>query len=293
MPGVLVGNHLAGRLKELGIRTVFGVPGDYGLALIETLEREGLTWVGAPNELVAAYAADGYARIKGAAALFTTFGPGELSALAGIGGSFCEDVPIVHIVGHPALRIQKNDHGVVMHHTLADLRYDHYVKMFAEISVATTVLHDGEKAAAEIDRVLNAMVYHSKPVYIGIPEDLVHHEIQGAPTAEINLNLTADPETVQTTVTCIMEMLGSSKAPVLIVDGGGARHTWKAHVNPLIDALKIPFFVTSYGKGLATEESPHYSGPYAGPVSHANVIKALDKSDIILWLGCAQTDINT
>ena len=38
-------------------------------------------WVGCANELVAGYAADGYARIKGIGALVTTFGVGELSAV--------------------------------------------------------------------------------------------------------------------------------------------------------------------------------------------------------------------
>jgi pyruvate decarboxylase len=42
--------------------------------------------------------------------------------------------------------------------------------MSAEISCATTVIRDGPSAAGEIDRVLNAMLFHSKPVYIGIPE---------------------------------------------------------------------------------------------------------------------------
>ena len=36
------------------------------------------------------HAADGYARIKGIAALITTFGVGELSAINGIAGSYAE-----------------------------------------------------------------------------------------------------------------------------------------------------------------------------------------------------------
>ena len=41
-----------------------------------------IEWVGNANELNAAYASDGYARVKGTlAVLITTFGVGELSAL--------------------------------------------------------------------------------------------------------------------------------------------------------------------------------------------------------------------
>jgi indolepyruvate decarboxylase len=36
----------------------------------------------------AAYSADGYARVKGLAAINTTYGPGELNALSGIAGAY-------------------------------------------------------------------------------------------------------------------------------------------------------------------------------------------------------------
>ncbi len=87
------------------------------LRLLDLPEKEGLNWIGTPNELVGAYAADGYARYKGFGALVTTFGPGELSALCGIGGAFCECVPVVHIVGYPTTAAQAS--GKILHHTLA------------------------------------------------------------------------------------------------------------------------------------------------------------------------------
>lgn len=95
---------------------------DYELALLDLVEPAGLKWTGTPNELVGAYAADGYARQKGAGALVTTFGPGELSALCGIGGANCEFVPIVHIVGYPTEAAQKS--GNILHHSLGDLKYE-------------------------------------------------------------------------------------------------------------------------------------------------------------------------
>jgi pyruvate decarboxylase len=56
---------------------------------------------GNPNELIAAYAADGYGRLSGVGALVTTFGPGELSGYCGHAGAYAEFVPVVHIVGYP------------------------------------------------------------------------------------------------------------------------------------------------------------------------------------------------
>lgn len=90
---------------------------DYELALLDLLPKAGLDWKGNPNELNASYAADGYARISnGIGALVTTYGPGELSALCGIAGAYCEYVPVLHIVGYPSVEIQKR-HEIV-HHSL-------------------------------------------------------------------------------------------------------------------------------------------------------------------------------
>ena len=62
-----------------------------------------LTWLGNCNELNAAYAADGYTRIKGVpAALVTTYAVGELSAMNGVAGAYAEHAGMIHIVGMTA-----------------------------------------------------------------------------------------------------------------------------------------------------------------------------------------------
>jgi pyruvate decarboxylase len=73
-------SYVVERLKQCGVKSVFGVPGDYNLELLE--KDDTLQWVGNANELNAAYASDGYARVSGElAVVITTFGVGELSAL--------------------------------------------------------------------------------------------------------------------------------------------------------------------------------------------------------------------
>jgi indolepyruvate decarboxylase len=77
--------HVLSRLRDIGITDVFGVPGDFAFAINDAIcNHPGVRWVGCCNELNAAYAADGYARIKGVAALCTTYGVGELSAINGV-----------------------------------------------------------------------------------------------------------------------------------------------------------------------------------------------------------------
>src|SRR5215468_12074141 len=90
-----IGDFLLRRLREAGIRHLFGVPGDYNLALLQQLQdARALAWVGTCNELNSSYAADGYARLSGLGALLVTNGVGALSAINGIGGSYSEHVPV-------------------------------------------------------------------------------------------------------------------------------------------------------------------------------------------------------
>jgi pyruvate decarboxylase len=71
--------------------------------LDELFEINDLTWQGMCNELNAAYAADGYARIRGLpGVLVTTYAVGELSALNGIAGAYAEHAGLIHIVGTPS-----------------------------------------------------------------------------------------------------------------------------------------------------------------------------------------------
>jgi len=75
-------------------------------------------WIGNCNELNASCAADGYARIRGLAAVVVTNGVRALSAITGIAGASSEHVPVICICGSiPARAVQRGD---LMHHTLAD-----------------------------------------------------------------------------------------------------------------------------------------------------------------------------
>jgi indolepyruvate decarboxylase len=131
--------HAFSRLYELGVTDVFGVPGDYAFPINDAVCADSrLRWIGSCNELNGAYAADGYARIRGVAALNTTYAVGELSAINGIGGAYSEHVPIFHLVGMPASGVEKA-HGLV-HHTLGDGQFDLFHKMSEPVVCARAIM---------------------------------------------------------------------------------------------------------------------------------------------------------
>ena len=71
---IAVAEYLLIRLKEIGVDHLFGVPGDFVLGFFNQVLKSDLEYVGTCNELNAAYAADGYARIRGIGAFSVTYG---------------------------------------------------------------------------------------------------------------------------------------------------------------------------------------------------------------------------
>lgn len=120
MAQISLSAYLFTRLKQCGVHHVHGIPGEFTLKALDHLAPAGLKWIGGCNELNAGYAADGYARIQGLGALFTTYGVGVLSAINAVAGSYAEHVPVVHVVGTPAMHLQEA-HGCI-HHNLGDGR---------------------------------------------------------------------------------------------------------------------------------------------------------------------------
>src|ERR1700722_19304864 len=101
-------DYIVQRLADEGITECFGVAGDYAFPVCDAVERNpDIKWIGCSNELNAAYAADGYARVKGAAMLSTTYAVGELSALNGVMGAKAERSMGFHVVGMPAYQHQR------------------------------------------------------------------------------------------------------------------------------------------------------------------------------------------
>ena len=84
-------DYIVQRIVDEGVQHCFGVPGDYAFPVGDAVDRNpNIKWIGCSNELNASYAADGYARARGAAMLSTTYAVGELSAINGVMGAKAE-----------------------------------------------------------------------------------------------------------------------------------------------------------------------------------------------------------
>ncbi len=286
-----VGNYLLDRLSELGIRHMFGVPGDYNLAFLDdVINYEGMNWVGNRNELNAAYAADGYARINGFAALATTFGVGELSAINGIAGSYAEHVPVVKISGAPTTKVM--DNGLYVHHTLGDGKFDHFSRMFQEVTVAQTLLTQ-ENAAQEIDRVLLACLTEKRPVHITLPID-VYNKPANKPESPLHEEIaTSNHEVLSLMLSELTPMIDDATQPVILAGYEVNRYENREELLEFANKTSIPVTILSGGKGAFNEKHPQFIGVYNGELSAPYLQQRVDEADCIIQIGAKPTDSTT
>lgn len=287
MPTVI--QYLLGRLKQLGIRDIFGVPGDFAFPINNAIcDDNELRWIGCCNELNAAYAADGYARINRMSALSTTFGVGELSALCGIAGSYAENNLVFHIVGIPKMQIQKR-HAIV-HHSLGDGEYGTFMDMATPVVCASTMLTP-ENCVDEVERVIEAALENRQPVYIAIPHDYVNAEISSL-TAPKSVFVKSDPATLEEVVSIITAKLSKAKQacimPGFLVDRFGLKDLAMAVIN----ASGLPYASMALDKAVLDETNPSYMGIYMGQLINPEIQEFVESCDCILAIGVVMSDIN-
>src|SRR5712692_1539364 len=96
---------LVQRLREHGVRHVFGYPGGQVTPLYDALYREpAMRHILARDEQAAAFMADGYARASGRAGVtLAVCGPGVLNAATPLATAFTDSIPVLLISGQMPL----------------------------------------------------------------------------------------------------------------------------------------------------------------------------------------------
>ncbi len=286
-----IADYLFDRIAEAGATEIFGVPGDYNLSFLDNiLESDKLRWVGNTNELNAGYAADGYARERGFAAMVTTFGVGELSAINATAGSYAEYAPVLHIVGTPTVEQQNARRRI--HHSLGDGVFNHFIKMVEPVTVARAQITP-ENAASEIDRVIRVALKKHRPGYLMLSPDVAKMPIY-PPTTK--LDDSQENITSQAALSAFRQALIEflpNKTTTLMADLMVHRLGLQDQLKALIADTKIPYTTLSWGKTLLDEQSARWAGTYAGMASRPVVKDAVENCECLIKIGVNYTDTSS
>ncbi|KAH8901513.1 pyruvate decarboxylase [Thozetella sp. PMI_491] len=288
--------YLFTRLRQQNVHALHGVPGDYTLKALDHAKAAGLKCIGNCNELNAGYAADGYARVRGLGALMTTFGVGELSAINAIAGSYSEQVPVVHIVGTPPLRLQKTEwRHLHLHHSLADGRLGVFREIAEKVSAAQVNLNDPSDAAEKVDWVIGEALRLSQPVYVELPSDMVATEVE----ADRLQTLISAPKTgiekakLEKQADSLLERIRLAKSPILLVDRGHGVDNLRDDINEFARRSGLPVLCMPSGAGMIENSLENYCGIHSGPAGKMDSMALVDEADLVLAFGPMFTDTQT
>jgi indolepyruvate decarboxylase len=278
---ISVADYIVERLAAEGIDHCFGVAGDYVFSICDAVDSSTkVKWIGCSNELNASYAADGYARVRGAAMLATTYGVGELSALNGVMGAKAEKSLVFHVVGMPSYQNQRL--GKIAHHTLGDGVYGNFVNLSASAACCHAVVGP-ENCVIEMERVIAEARRNNQPAYIAVPSDYARSPVVTADAKPIMAR--SNTEALQKAMAAIAERIENAKSIVAFPAFTIARLGLQKQAQKAIEALGCPFVTTLMEKCLIDEGHPQFAGIYVGGMSESKTRQIVDGADLILDLG--------
>ena len=276
-----VADYIVERLAAEGISHCFGVAGDYLFPICDAVDSSAkVKWIGCANELNAAYAADGYARIRGAAMLVTTYGVGELSALNGVMGAKAERSLVFHIVGMPSYQHQRL--RKVAHHTLGDGVFGNFVELSAGAACCHAVINP-ENCVVEMERVIAEARRNNQPAYIAVPSDYALSPVISAEVKPIKPR--SNEAALRKAMATIAERIKNAKSIIAFPAFTILRLGLQKQAQQAIEALGCPFATTLMEKCLIDEGHPQFAGLYAGAVSDPKTRQIVEGADLVLDLG--------
>jgi indolepyruvate decarboxylase len=286
----LVSDYIVQRLAQEGINHCFGVAGDYLFPICDAVDRsKEVKWIGCANELNASYAADGYARIRGAAMLATTYGVGELSALNGVMGAKAERSLIFHVVGMPSYQNQRL--GKIAHHTLGDGVFGNFIKISGEAACCSAVI-DPDNCVIEMERVIAEARRNNQPAYIIVPSDFALSQVKANKVQPITLK--SSDAALKKAIDAVSARLKSAKSVVVLPAFTISRLGLQRDAQKAIEAIGCPFATTSMEKCIINESHPQFVGLYAGAASTKGTREIVESAELVLDLGgVSLNDITT
>src|SRR6266536_2692262 len=283
-----LGEFLFEYLYRRGVRHSFGVPGDFALPTFAWLEKSKIQSITVTHEPAAGFAADAYSRINGIGLVCVTYCVGGLNVLNAIAGAYAEKSPVVVVSGAPGRKDREKD--PLLHHKVKT--FETQRRIYDEVTVASTVLLDEQRAASEIVRCVGACLRHKRPVYVEVPHDIVDREIPVngifGPTPE-----ESDPHTLKSALDETLCLIRAAKKAVILAGVELARYRTAGLVVRMAERLNIPIAADLLSKSAVPENHPLYIGVYGGAMSSDEHVRSyVESADCVLMLGTFITDMN-
>ncbi|MCE2466753.1 MAG: thiamine pyrophosphate-binding protein [Caldilineaceae bacterium] len=263
---------LARSLHDLGVRTVFGLPGGENVRILDALREQGIAFVLVRNESSAAYAASARWTLTGELqACLTTLGPGITHAAAGVGHLWLDRAGVVVISACTA-----EASGPMHTHQVLDQEHLMAPMVKAHIKVAPDNIH------AVRDVCSLATEGRPGPVYVQIS-----NEVAGWPAAGGGTDpepRPARPEPDIDGVEKALALMARACRPVVVAGLGARDASLRTSVQAVAGSLQAPIVATPKAKGIVPDSHPLAAG-VIGLTRTDPVYELLEQADLVIAVG--------
>ncbi|RDI67981.1 thiamine pyrophosphate-requiring protein [Nocardia pseudobrasiliensis] len=253
-----VADYVLQRLREWGVKQVFGYPGDGINGLVAAFGRADNQpqFIQARHEEMAAFEAVGYAKFSGEVAVCTaTSGPGAIHLLNGLYDAKLDHVPVVAIVGQTARSAMGGNYQQEV--DLQALYKDVASEYLVEVNVASQLPN-------ALDRAIRIARARRAPTALIIPADLQEEPYQ-APEHEFKQVPSSPPDDLSAVTVAshrdierAAEILDAGNKVAILV-GQGARGAAE-QVRELADITGAGVAKALLGKDVLSDELPYVTG---------------------------------
>jgi acetolactate synthase I/II/III large subunit len=273
---------LVDQLKVHGADTVFCVPGESYLAVLDALhDANSIRLVTCRQEGGAAMMADAYGKLTGKPGLcMVTRGPGATNASSGLHVASQDSTPLILFIGQIARDTQERE---------AFQEID-YRRMFGQFAKWVAQIDDPRRIPEFLSRAYHvATAGRPGPVVLALPEDMLTEE------AEVADGLSYRP--VETwpgapQMAALRAELAAAKRPFLLLGGSGWDAEGVARIQDFAAANKLPV-----GCGFRRQDRFDNAHPcYAGDVGigiNPKLAERIRESDLLVVLGARLGEMTT
>lgn len=271
-------------LVRAGIDTIFGLPGDTGIALYDALyfRTAHIRHVLARDERHAVAMADAYARITNRVGVVeVSSGGGTTYAVGGLGEAYASGVPLLIIT---------SDISMASRGTGALTEIDQ-VALFKAVTKAQFVVEHAEALPGTLQTALRETVAgRPAPVVLIVPEDVLD-DVLVRPPEDTGASLPpikapwSRPAADLGSLDDAVRRLSQASRPAALVGGGVHVSSAYAELADLATALGVGVATTIHGKGAIADTHRCALGVAGNNGGTAGVNAYLAESDVVLLVG--------
>lgn len=269
------GEILAQGLQAHGVDTVFCVPGESYLAVLDGLYdlTNDINVVTCRQEGGAAYMAEAYGKLKGTPGIcFVTRGPGATNASIGVHTAYQDSTPMILFIGQVARDQQDRE---------AFQEID-YRRMFGEMAKWVAQIETADRIPEYLNRAFHtATSGRPGPVVLALPEDMLTELATVADTPSYKKVASAPrPEDMAD----FRALLSEAQKPLLLIGGGGWSKEASQNVTAFAEKNHLPVACAFRRQDAFDNHHDQYIGE-VGIAPNPKLAARVKESDLLIVVG--------